>query len=373
MRVPSKDYARQNAALWPQIQDALRRCFLEESPVLGASVGRFEAAFAAYQEVQHAVGVGSGTAAATLLYTALGIGAGDAVLTCARTFPGVISAIALTGARPVLVDCEPDGSLSPQAVEAALSATMNSTTTAKVKAVMLVHLYGHAEAADEIAAVCLRHGVILLEDIAQAHGARWRGQRVGSFGRGSVVSFHPSKNLGAFGDGGAILTSDASLAERLRVLRNLGKGSKYVFDVLGPNSKLDTLQAALLEIKLSHLDGLTDRRRRLAARYLEGLHGLPGIKLPRPHAESDSVWHLFTIGCEDRDGLQSTLVEAGVRAGLHYPIAPHQQPGLLPFVGSLHLPEATRWAATTLTLPLSPELTDEEIEYVIATVRRWAC
>lgn len=364
MKVPSKDYRRQYEALWPEVEAALRRCFFEDAPVLGAAVGRFERALAAYHEVRCCVGTGSGTAAATLLYRALEIGPGDAVITGARTFPGVISAIALAGARPVVVDCDPvTGRLRSEAVAEAWRP--------EVKAVMVAHLYGHAEAADALGALCAERGAPLLEDTAQAHGARWRGRPVGGFGRAAITSFHPSKNLGAFGDAGAILTDDEALAARLRILGNLGKGGKYRFDAVGPNTKLDTLQAALLEVKLAHLDGWLARRRAIAGRYLDGLAEAPGLTLPPLEAACDPAWHLFVVRSPQRDALRTFLAEAGVRAGLHYPIPLRDHPAFEALLDGQATPHADQWAREVLTLPLSHEHTDGEIDHVIEQIWRW--
>lgn len=362
MNIPTKDYARQYRTLWPEISAAIERTFFEDAPILGAAVTRFERALAAYHGVTAAVGVGSGTDAALLLYRALGIGPGDEVITGAHTFSGVVSAILLAGATPVLVDADPrTGLLTPAAVEAAIGP--------RTRAILAVHLYGHPVEIDALAALAAQRGVHLIEDIAQAHGARWKGRPVGGFGTATIVSFHPSKNLGAFGDAGAILTGDAALAARLRVLRNLGKDGKYAFAEVGPNSKLDTLQAAILEVKLRHLDAFVARRRALAARYLEGLRGLPGLTLPEPHPSSEPAWHLFVVRTPRRDALRTHLAARGVKTGLHYPIAAHRQPGLAPHLPPGDHPVAEVLADTVLTLPLSHEHTDAEIDRVVAEIR----
>ncbi len=364
-RVPTKDYARQYAALWPEVEGALRRCFFEDAPVLGAAVGRFESALAGWHGVGHAVGTSSGTDAALLVYRALGIGPGDEVVTNAQTFAGVPSAILQAGATPVLVDCDPaTGRMDPAAVEGALGS--------RTRAVMAVHMYGHPEQVDVLAELCCERGVDLLEDAAQAHGARWRGRPVGAFGRAAITSFHPSKNLGAFGDGGAVLTDDATLDAQLRVLRNLGKDGKYSFGELGPNAKLDTLQAAVLEVKLRYLDGFTARRRAIATRYLEALADVPGLQLPTVHPDAEPVWHLFVLRTPKREALRAFLGAHGVGTGLHYPIAAHLQAGLAPHLpGDLSLPAAEAWAQTVVSLPLSHEHTDAEVEQVVRAVRAW--
>ncbi len=360
--IPTKDYARQYRALWPEISAALERCFFEDEPVLGAAVERFERALAAWHGARAAVGLNSGTDAALLLYRALDLGPGDEVVTCAHTFSGVVSAILLAGLRPVLVDADPaTGLLAPAAVERAIGP--------RTRAVLAVHLYGHPVDVDALAPLCASRGVHLIEDTAQAHGATLRGRRLGCHGAGTILSFHPSKNLGAFGDGGAVLTNDEALAARLRVLRNLGKDGKYAFAEVGTNSKLDTIQAALLEVKLRHLEVWVARRRALARRYLEGLHGLPDLELPAD--DPGHAWHLFVVRTPRRDALRESLAAAGVKTGLHYPIAPHRQPGLAPHFAGASFPVAEAWADTVVTLPLSHEHTDDEIDRAIAAVRRF--
>jgi dTDP-3-amino-3,4,6-trideoxy-alpha-D-glucose transaminase len=362
--VPSKDYGRQYRALWPELTAALERVFLDDDPILGEAVTRFEAALAAYHGVAHAVSVASGMAALELTLRGLGVGAGDEVLTCAHGFTGVVSAIVLAGAAPRLVDADGQGLLP---VDAALSAIGPRT-----RAIIAVHLYGHPVIdLERLVAAAADRGVQVIEDAAQAHGARWRGRSVGSFGAASALSFHPSKNLGAFGDGGAILTHDAALVERLERARNLGKSGKYEFSEVARNEKLDTLQAALLSLKLAHLDHWVARRRALAARYQEGLEGVGDLLLPREHPEARHAYHLYVVRTGRRDQLQRFLTGEGIRAGLHYPIAMHHQPAHAQRFAGESFPVAEQWAREVLTLPLSHEHEDGEIERVIAAVRRF--
>ena len=216
-----------------------------------------------------------------------------------------------------------------------------------------------------------KNGIFLVEDIAQAHGARWKEKPMGSFGHVSAISFHPSKNLGAFGDGGAVLTNDDAIAKKVRIFRNLGKSDKYRFDAIAPNSKLDTLQAVILGIKLRYLDTWVQRRSNLAQQYLDGLRDITEIKLPRIHPQAQHAWHLFVIRTEKRMALQSYLKSKNIRAGLHYPIAAHQQPAIAEQIGHQSLPLAEEWAKTCLTLPLSHEHRDDEIATVIHEVRQF--
>lgn len=366
MTVPTKDYARQYAPLWEALGPALRRAFFEDEPILGEAVDRFELDFAdRHGKGLHGIGVSSGTDAAVLVYRALGWSPGDEVVTNAHTFSGVVTALLLAGLVPRLVDPVPEtGRLRPADVDAAIGP--------RTRGVLAVHLHGHPEPVDALESLCATRGITLLEDCAQAHEARLGGRRAGTFGRAAFFSFHPSKNLGAFGDAGLVLTPDPALAESLRVLRNLGKAGKYSFDAVGPNAKLDTLQAVILNAKLPYLAGWTERRRTLSARYREGLAGVPGLTLPRVEAGAEPAWHLFVVHCAERDALRAFLAARGIATGLHYPIAAHDQPALAPHLAHCGpLPVARALAATCLSLPLSHEHGDDEIERVIDAVRDW--
>lgn len=358
-RVPSKDYRRQYAALWGELGPRLERLFLEEEPVLGASVDAFEQAFANYLGCAHAVGVGSGTDALALSLRALGVGEGDEVVTAANTFVATVTAIVGVGARPVLIDPDPVTlNLTAALVERALGP--------RTRAVVPVHLYGRAAPVVEIEAACAERGVALLEDGAQAHGAREpSGRRVGSVGRLAAFSFHPSKNLGAFGDGGLVATSDAELARELRCLRNLGKTSKYEVGTFAPNSKLDTLQAAVLGLKLEYLDTWNARRQEHAAHYRARLADVPGLTLPAEAPAAEHVYHLFVVRCAERDALREHLRSRGVTASLHYPIPPHRQlAGRDLGYAAGDFPVTEDAARTVLSLPIAPELTGDEIATV---------
>jgi dTDP-3-amino-3,4,6-trideoxy-alpha-D-glucose transaminase len=362
MPVSTKDYARQHRALWAELAPAIERVFVEDEPVLGAALARFEASLARYHGVAHAVGVGSGTDAIINTVRSLGLGTGDEVVTCAHTFTGVVSALILAGVEPRLVDADPRTGLLP--VAGALAAL-----TPRTRAVLAVHLYGHPVELDALVALCEGRGLLLIEDAAQAHGARWRGRPVGGFGAAAVLSFHPSKNLGAFGDGGAVLTPSGELAARLRVVRNLGKDDKYRFAEVAPNTKLDTLQAAILEVKLRHLDAWVARRRALAARYLEGLAGVGDLVLPVERPGAAHAYHLFVVQSGRRDALRAHLRERGIASGLHYPIAAARQPALAARFAGQVFPIADALAQTVLSLPLSHEHDDAEIDAVIDAVR----
>jgi dTDP-3-amino-3,4,6-trideoxy-alpha-D-glucose transaminase len=363
-RVPTKDYARQYRPLWDELGPALERVLLGEDPILGGSVDRFEAALARHHGVGHALGVGSGTAAIILAVRGLGLGAGDEVVTNAHTFAGVVSALIQAGVAPRLADAHPvTGELDIDQVERAL--------TPRTRAVLAVHMYGHPVDLAALTALCRTRGLLLIEDVAQAHGARYAGRPVGSFGDAAAMSFHPSKNLGAFGDGGAVLTSSPALAAHLRVARNLGKTDKYRLVAIAPNSKLDTLQAAILEVKLRHLDTWVARRRALAARYRDRLAGVGDLILPTDRAPAEHAYHLFVVRTAHRDALRAHLASRDIQTGLHYPVPVIEQPALASHFAGTRYPVADTLARTVLSLPLSHEHEDDEIDRVADEVRRF--
>ena len=297
MNVPTKDYRRQYAELLSELLPELRRVLLEEDPVLGASVASFEAEFAAFVGARFAVTLNSGTDALVLAMRALRLPSGGEVITAANTFAATVMAIVMAGLRPVLVD--PDAASMNRAPDAAAAAM-----TPRTVAILPVHLYGRMCPMDAFAALAQRAGIPLIEDAAQAHGAVDRaGNRAGSAGTAGCFSFHPSKNLGAFGDGGAVTTDDAALVDELRLLRNLGKVDKYAMARITGNSKLDTLQAALLRVKLRHLEGWLAQRRHLATLYDERLRGVGDLVLPAPDG-GVHAFHLFVVRVPNRDGLR---------------------------------------------------------------------
>jgi dTDP-3-amino-3,4,6-trideoxy-alpha-D-glucose transaminase len=362
--VATKDYARQYRQLWPELAPVLERTMFDDDPVLGDAVERFEANLARYHQVAHAVGVGSGTDALIHMIRALGLCAGDEVVTCAHTFSGVVSALIQAGVEPRLVDAAPgSGLLEVAVVERALSP--------RTRAVLAVPLHGRPVDVVGLGALCQARGLLLLEDAAQAHGAQLAGRPVGSFGAATALSFHPSKNLGAFGDGGAVLTSSDELAQRLRVIRNLGKSDKYRFVEVAPNTKLDTLQAAILDVKLRHLDSWVARRRALAERYRAGLAGVGDLQLPDDPANGVHAYHLYVVRTARRDALREHLAAHDIASGLHYPIAAARQPALAERFRGQAFPVADELAATVLTLPLSHEHDDAEIDRVIEQTRRF--
>lgn len=360
--IPLVDLKAQYRALKPEIDAAIARVIDNTSFILGPEVRAFEQAFAAYCQARHAVGVSSGTAAIELVLRALGIGPGDEVITTPFTFIASAEAISIAGATPVFADIDPlTYNLDPTAVEAAV--------TQRTKAILPVHLYGQPADMDRLALIAQRHGLALIEDAAQAHGAEFRGRRVGTLGDAACFSFYPGKNLGCYGDGGAVVTDDDDLAAKVRKLRDHGRSSKHVHDELGFGHRLDALQAAILAAKLPHLDAANQARRRLAQRYDELLADTD-LVVPVEPEEVHSVYHLYVVRSPRRDELVETLRSQGIEAGVHYPLPLHLQPaygflGLRP--GSFPVSEVT--ALQVLSLPLFPEMTFEQQDRVVQTIK----
>lgn len=329
--------------------------------ILGPELDQFEASFAHYCGARHAVGVGNGLDALTLTLRGLGIGVGDEVIVPGATFVATWLAVTEAGADVVPVDVDPSTSnIDASRVAAAL--------TPRTKGIIAVHLYGQPADMDALSGVAEAAGIPIIEDAAQAHGARHRERRAGSLGRAAAFSFYPTKNLGALGDGGAITTDDDGLAHRVRLLRNYGSTRKYAHEIAGVNSRLDELQAAFLSLKLPALDAKNARRRAIAATYSTELANLPGIALPHVLPNVEPVWHLFVIRAKQRDRMQSALKESGVGTQIHYPVPPHRQPAYAALSGrSLRVTESL--ASEVLSLPMWPEMTDEEVGRVIESVR----
>jgi dTDP-4-amino-4,6-dideoxygalactose transaminase len=356
-------------ALQAEIDAAVARALGSGWYILGQELRAFEAEFASWLGVTASVGCGNGTDAIALALRALDIGPGSAVVTVSHTAVASVAAIEMVGATPLLLDIEPAYyTLDPAELEAALAHP--PVGLPPIRAVLAVHLYGQPVDLHRIEAACARHGVALIEDCAQAHGARLQGRRVGGFGAAATFSFYPTKNLGALGDGGAVASNDAALAARVGALRQYGWRTHYISDEVGVNSRLDEVQAAILRVKLAHLDGGNERRRAIAAAYDRALEG-SGIAPParRPHAEH--VFHLYVVRSKDRVNLQDSLRKAGIGTGVHYPQPVHLQPA---YAGRVALGpgrcRATEVAAgEVLSLPLYPELTDGQVERVCAALR----
>jgi dTDP-3-amino-3,4,6-trideoxy-alpha-D-glucose transaminase len=360
MQVPFVDLRAQHAPLG----DALERVFHEligrGDFILGAAVERFETEYGAYIGARHAIGVGTGLSAIELALRAFDIGPGDEVVTPANTFIATVLAILAVGATPVFADVDANTYLiDPDALAAAI--------TSRTKAIVPVHLYGQPVDLDAVLAVAERHNLILIEDAAQAHGARYKGKRAGAFGHAAAFSFYPSKNLGALGDGGIITTNDDRAAERLRLLRNYGQRVKYYHSIPGTNSRLDTLQAAVLSIKLPHLDGWNAARRRHADAYTARLAG--HVKTPIAAAGVEHIYHLYVIEVDQREMVEQRLRSRQIQTGIHYPVPAHLQEacGSLGYkAGTFPVTEAA--ASRILSLPMFAELTDAQIDYVAGAV-----
>src|SRR3954468_5399036 len=354
-QIPFVDLARQHQPIAAELHAAFERVLGASSYILGEEVARFEQEFAAYCGVRHCVGVASGTAALTIGALAAGVEHGDEVIVPAHTFIASALGLSHAGAVPVFCDVDPGtGLIDPAAAESAV--------TDRTAAILAVHLYGQMCDMDALEAVARRHGLAVLEDAAQAHGARYRNGRAGSFGRAAAFSFYPSKNLGALGDGGAICTNDDEVADQARRFRHLGQLGKGDHDVLGYNERLDGLQAAFLRAKLPHLDGWNEARRARAREYREALGS--SLRLLEERPESPSIFHLFPIRIDDRDELASRLNAAGVATGVHYsPEVPAQPPYASPAAGD-EFPESAAWAREELSLPMFESLTPEEVARV---------
>lgn len=350
-------------ALKGEIDAAIQRALTGSSYVLGPLVEDFERQFAAYLGVAHGVGVNSGTDAVHLALRGLGLGPGDEVITVSHTAVGTVAAIEMAGATPVLVDV----TLASRTIDLeSLAGAIGPAT----RAVVAVHLYGHPAPLGPLQALCQKRGLLLIEDCAQATGARWDEHRVGTLGDAGCFSFYPTKNLGGIGDGGMVVTRDEALANRLRQLRQYGWDTPQHSLMPGWNSRLDTLQAAVLAAKLPHLERHNEQRRVLAARYTDGLKNLP-LGLPVEQSGCHAVYHLYVVEAANlytRHALQVHLRTKGIAAGVHYPLPVHRQPA---YAGRLHcrpLPNTEALAASVLSLPLYPEITREEQDRVISGV-----
>lgn len=369
MAIPVLDLRAQHDSLRAEIEAALRRLVDTSAFVGGSEVASFEREFAAYCEAPHAVGVANGTDALALALRALGVGPGSAVAVPAFTFAATAEAVCHAGARPLFVDIDPRTfAIDPDALRRSAH-----KVSSPVRAIIPVHLYGHPAPMEEVGALATKIGAHVVEDAAQAHGARYRGRRVGALGDAAAFSFYPTKNLGALGDAGAVTCVDAALAERIRVLRDHGQSAKYVHAVIGYNSRLDAVQAAVLRIKLRHLDAWNERRRALAAAYVRALGDLPEIELPAARPDCEPVYHLFVLRCRRRDALRVHLDAAGIGTSVHYPIPLHEQTAFAAAgLVAEACPGAAEAARTVLALPLYPELTAAQVDIVAAAVRQWA-
>lgn len=363
MNVPFLDLKASYDELKSELDAAYHRVMASGWYVLGSEVEAFEAEFAEYCEAKHCIGVGNGLDALHLILRAMEIGPGDEVIVPSNTFIATWLAVSYSGATPIPV--EPDEqtyNIDPSLIEAVI--------TARTKAIIPVHLYGQPADMDPINAIAEQYGLKVIEDAAQAHGAQYKGRRVGGIGDAAGFSFYPAKNLGAFGDAGAVVTNHDELADRIRILRNYGSKVKYHHEVQGYNSRLDELQAALLRVKLIRLDEWNDRRRQLAEYYLRELEGCPSLKLPFTPKSFEPVWHLFVVRHAQRDVFQYALTKTGVDTLIHYPTSPHLQPAYncTDYTHGNYV-FAERMAKELISLPIGPHMGRSEVETVVQAVK----
>ena len=365
MTVPFVDLQAQYRSIKSEVDAAIQRVLDTSAFILGREVESFERAFAEYVGASFCVGVSNGTAAIQLALTACGVGAGDEVIVPANTFFATAEAVSTAGATPVFVDCDPAScNIDASKIEASI--------TPRTRAVIPVHLYGRPADLDAVFEIAERHKLIVVEDAAQAHGARYKGRRVGPLGRAGCFSFYPGKNLGAYGEGGAVVTNDAEVARRVRLLRDHGSEQKYRHEIVGYNFRLEGIQGAVLGVKLRHLDHWNGLRREHAARYRELLapHVDAGsLALPPEMPYAESVYHLFVLQADARDSMQRFLSAAGVQTGIHYPVPVHLQPA---YAALGHkegdFPVAESQARRLLSLPMFAELTERQVGYVADAV-----
>jgi dTDP-4-amino-4,6-dideoxygalactose transaminase len=360
--IPFADLQAQYRALKPEIDAAVLAVFDKAQFILGPAVAAFETDFAAYCQTSEAIGVNSGTSALHLALLAAGVGPGDEVITVPYTFVATVAAIEYAGARPVLVDVEPDyWTMDPARFEAAI--------TPRTKAVIPVHLYGQPADMDPILDIARRRGITVIEDACQAHGSEYKGRRCGSMGELGCFSFYPGKNLGAYGEGGAVVTNDPAMAQRIRLLRAWGEEVRYEHKYRAFNYRMDGVQGAVLGVKLRYLDAWTEARRRHAGEYARQLAGT-AARLPIERPGSRHVYHVYVVQLQDRNGWRARLSDAGVQTGVHYPVPVHLQPAYRDLgytVGDF--PVSERVATEVLSLPMFPELTTGQIGEVAGLLR----
>ena len=343
-----------------EYEDAALRALRSGWYIMGRELESFEQRFASYLGVKRCVGVGCGQDALIIAVRALGIGAGDQVLVAGNTYIATVLGVTENGAEPVFVDCNEYFQIDETKIEEAI--------TSRTKAVLVTNLYGQTCDLKTIRAICDNHGIAMLEDCAQSHGAHFDGKMSGTYGDISCFSFYPTKPLGAFGDAGACVTDDNALADRMMMLRNYGSREKYVNETLGINSRLDEVQAAMLCVGLSHIEEGNAARVKIARQYLEGINNAL-IKLPTIREGAESVWHIFPVLCERRDDLRDFLEANGVHTQIHYPIPPHKAKCYEPFrYAAYQLPLTERYAATELSLPIYAGMASDDVQYVIDRV-----
>lgn len=357
MRVPFLDLKAQYSSIKHEIDPAMQSILASCAFAGGPAVEAFEKAFASYCGTKHCIAVGNGTSAIELILLGLGIGTGDEVITVANSFFASAEAISNARATPVLVDCfENDALIDTTKIEAAI--------TPKTKAILPVHLYGQCADMDAIHAIAKKHNILVIEDACQAHGSLYHGKKAGSLGHAAAFSFYPGKNLGAYGEGGAVTTNDDTLALKIRTLRDHGMPEKYVHAVIGRNERMDGIQGAVLSVKLPHLDTWNAARRAHALQYRSRLEQVEGITLIASHDERISNYHLFVIRVKNRDDVQKKLKDKGIATGIHYPIPIHLQQAYAGIWKQGDFPIAEKIAGEIVSLPMYAELTEAQVEEV---------
>ena len=365
VKVPFLDLKAQYRSIKPEIDAAIQKVLDSTQFVLGDEVAAFEREFAEYGGAKHGIAVNSGTSALHLAMLAAGIGPGDDVITVPNTYDATVAAVRYTGARAVYVDVDPARfTMDPARVEAAIGP--------RTKAILPVHLYGQPADMDPILEIARRRGLLVVEDAAQAHGARYQGRPVGSLGDLACFSFYPGKNLGAYGEGGIVLTSNDEYAKKIRMLRDWGQERKYQHLLAGYNYRMEGMQGAILRVKLRHLERWTEARRAHAARYAALLADC-GVGIPGEAPGARHVWHVYAVRTRERDPIMKALGEQGIQTGIHYPIPVHLQPAYAdPAYARGSFPHAERAADEVTSLPMFPELTEEQLQLVAGALRRLA-
>jgi dTDP-4-amino-4,6-dideoxygalactose transaminase len=359
--IPFADLRSKRDETQQEISEAIERVFESGQFVLGDEVASFETEFSSYVGAKYGIGVNSGSDALFLALKALGIDENSEVITVSHTFVSTVDGIVRCGAKPVFVDVEPD----TYCID---TAKIEEKITERTKAILPVHLYGHPADLDQVLKIATQYDLSIIEDACQAHGAEYKGRKVGSFGDIACFSFYPVKNLGAYGDGGMVTTNESSLAERIKLLRNYGQSRKYYHDVVGINSRLDELQAAMLRVKLLRLDEWNEKRRRLAKLYNELLEHTD-VVLPFERTYAKHAYHLFVIRLAERDKCKRLLQEGGIQTQIHYPIPVHKQNAYTEFENAKDLSITEGICNEILSLPLYPSLTDEEVTYIVGATK----
>lgn len=363
MKIQFVDLKREYQEIKEEINQAIQRVLESRWFILGKELEAFEKEFAEYIGVKHVIGVNSGSDALYLAVKALGIGKGDEVITVSHTFISTVDAITRNGAKPVFVDIDPETyTMDVSQIEKKI--------TERTKAIIPVHLYGHPADMDQIMEIAEKYDLYVIEDASQAHGAEYKGKKVGNIGHIGCFSFYPTKNLGAYGDAGAIVTNDDELAEKLRMLRNYGSPKKYYHEFIGVNSRLDEIQAAVLRVKLKYLNEWNEKRRKIAKLYNELLEDSDVI-MPIEKEWAKHVYHLYVIRHGERDKLQQHLLKNGIKTQIHYPVPVHMQEAYLNLGINAKLPVTERVSKEILSLPMYPWLKNEEIEYISEIIRKF--